>query len=630
MLKKIPGNLRHHSLLAILLAAASITIAVNLRDSVQASDTLTTTDSTTLVTICTYKTGDWSVCDSSGYQTRTVTKTPDGCQVDSSVPVPATKQTCTYAPPSCSYTYSDWSVCTSTGYQTRTVISQTPSGCVATTAPETKRTCTYTITTTDNTTATIACSYTYSAWSDCNSSGYQARTIATKSPSGCVDSATPILKQSCAYSTTDTASSTACAYNLTDWSACDTSGYQSRSIISKTPSGCYVSEQPELKRQCDAAATSSSTAAVTSLNPPFNFLNLNGGEVISGKIAIQGTVSNAKRVELYLIPAESNIPKYLGQAKLVSSNTWEYALDSTGQPNGSFYLRTKITNAYGTYDSPGRRLIILNPAAEVSAPDKTTGSEERTAARDIPSISAEWEERYFKRSTCIDQSVCGGDADPDMDGLNNNEEYRYGTDPTNPDTDQDGFLDGDEIKNGFNPLKAAPGDKSDKMVFQSPKDDTGEVKKDVYKVEQVELVAADNGSKNIRLSGKALPNTYVTLYIYSDPIVLTVKTDDDGNWSYLLDKNLEDGSHEVYVAVTDNTGQITAKSEPLAFIKTAEAATIIPPAEASAGARSASPADNYLNQGFSLFISIALGALALTVAALGLVKHELARKGSSE
>lgn len=42
--------------------------------------------------------------------------------------------------------------------------------------------------------------------------------------------------------------------------------------------------------------------------------------------------------------------------------------------------------------------------------------------------------------------------DPDEDGLTNAEEARYGTDPTNPDTDGDSFLDGEEIENDYNPL----------------------------------------------------------------------------------------------------------------------------------------------------------------------------------
>lgn len=42
--------------------------------------------------------------------------------------------------------------------------------------------------------------------------------------------------------------------------------------------------------------------------------------------------------------------------------------------------------------------------------------------------------------------------DRDGDGLSDEEEIGFGTDPNNPDTDGDGFGDAEEIKNGYNPL----------------------------------------------------------------------------------------------------------------------------------------------------------------------------------
>ncbi len=43
--------------------------------------------------------------------------------------------------------------------------------------------------------------------------------------------------------------------------------------------------------------------------------------------------------------------------------------------------------------------------------------------------------------------------DDDHDGLTNEEEEKLGTDPTNPDTDGDGFKDGDEVSGAKNPFK---------------------------------------------------------------------------------------------------------------------------------------------------------------------------------
>jgi hypothetical protein len=49
--------------------------------------------------------------------------------------------------------------------------------------------------------------------------------------------------------------------------------------------------------------------------------------------------------------------------------------------------------------------------------------------------------------------------DSDQDGLSDEEEKNYGTDPYNPDTDGDSYSDGAEVRSGYDPLKKAPGDK---------------------------------------------------------------------------------------------------------------------------------------------------------------------------
>lgn len=50
-------------------------------------------------------------------------------------------------------------------------------------------------------------------------------------------------------------------------------------------------------------------------------------------------------------------------------------------------------------------------------------------------------------------------ADTDSDGLPDDLERIYQTDPKNPDTDKDGYEDGLEVANGYDPTKKAPGDK---------------------------------------------------------------------------------------------------------------------------------------------------------------------------
>ena len=55
--------------------------------------------------------------------------------------------------------------------------------------------------------------------------------------------------------------------------------------------------------------------------------------------------------------------------------------------------------------------------------------------------------------------------DSDNDGLTDVEEELYGTKINKPDTDDDGFLDGEEVKNGFNPTGEGKIIKSDKVTI---------------------------------------------------------------------------------------------------------------------------------------------------------------------
>lgn len=209
--------------------------------------------------------------------------------------------------------------------------------------------------------------------------------------------------------------------------------------------------------------------------------------------------------------------------------------------------------------------------------------------------------------------------DSDQDGISDFDELNiYGTDPFSADTDQDGFTDGAEILSGFDPLDPAS---ETAVTFESPKE-RGVVREDILKVESV-----INASKNedeqedstavAILSGKGLPNSFVTLYVFSTPVVVTVKTDAEGNWTYRFDKELEDGTHEVYVGVTDNAGRLVAKSAPFTFVKEAEAfsagaTTQTPPAPIVVDRSMASEKMIYL------VLSISVVAIGLVLIMLGL------------
>lgn len=174
-------------------------------------------------------------------------------------------------------------------------------------------------------------------------------------------------------------------------------------------------------------------------------------------------------------------------------------------------------------------------------------------------------------------------ADTDKDGISDfDEQNLYNTDPRLPDTDNDGVQDGVEIMRGFDPLNPAT---EAVILYELPQESLGLVQDEILKIQKVVPVIVNNDEAGkvvqAEITGTALPNSYVTLYIFSTPTIVTVRSDENGAFSYTFEKELEDGEHEVYVAITDNTGAVVAKSNPFRFVKQAEAFT---PIDANAGA----------------------------------------------
>lgn len=93
--------------------------------------------------------------------------------------------------------------------------------------------------------------------------------------------------------------------------------------------------------------------------------------------------------------------------------------------------------------------------------------------------------------------------DSDQDGLSNQEEKLYGTDPDKADTDGDGYSDGAEIKSGYDPLKPAPGDKLMDSGTENPAANNAEDEKNITKdlankISAITL-SPDSEEKNISL-----------------------------------------------------------------------------------------------------------------------------------
>lgn len=68
----------------------------------------------------------------------------------------------------------------------------------------------------------------------------------------------------------------------------------------------------------------------------------------------------------------------------------------------------------------------------------------------------------------------------------------------------------------------------------------------------------------VTFSGKGLPKATVDLYFFSDPIVVTVDTDANGDWTYNLDVPLDSGNHIAYVTAKTGGGE-AVRSEVFRF-----------------------------------------------------------------
>ncbi|MBU4347269.1 hypothetical protein KKF23_01775 [Patescibacteria group bacterium] len=176
-------------------------------------------------------------------------------------------------------------------------------------------------------------------------------------------------------------------------------------------------------------------------------------------------------------------------------------------------------------------------------------------------------------------------VDSDGDGLPDDMEKRFGTDPQKADSDGDGYSDGDEIKNKYSPLGTgqtkeamSPIDEAiiNNKTLGQPKTEGDESEDLIVKTAANKNDEQGQASEGYVFDGQAEPNSVITVYVYSDlPLVATVKVDEYGNWQYELGSSLNEGEHEIYVAVNDNTGKVLLKSKPLNFfIKEAKAVSV--------------------------------------------------------
>lgn len=210
----------------------------------------------------------------------------------------------------------------------------------------------------------------------------------------------------------------------------------------------------------------------------------------------------------------------------------------------------------------GLRRIYEAANAERSAP---------TSMTDVSAALGELSGRLEAESKAL--SSAGGDLmfkDSNDDGISDFESVHvYGIDPVKPSPvsrmGDRTVKAGEKVLLGYDP-------KSESLVEVVP-EEPAKAKAPVVTVMKVKDVRLTD-EKKLVVAGRALPNSIVTIYIYSTPVIVRVKADANGEWTYVLDKELESGEHSIYMASVNNTGKIVAKSGQFSFTKTAEAATL--------------------------------------------------------
>jgi len=136
--------------------------------------------------------------------------------------------------------------------------------------------------------------------------------------------------------------------------------------------------------------------------------------------------------------------------------------------------------------------------------------------------------------------ICDKLTDSDCDGLTNAEEKLYGTDMSNADTDGDGYSDGVEVKSGYDPLKAAPGDKIDMGKSASASQSTTATNAPTLSEDYLQNLTAYISSKNGQSISTADINTFADEQLaksMGDPVTLDTLPNIDRSQIKILEQS---------------------------------------------------------------------------------------------
>ncbi|MDD5639238.1 MAG: hypothetical protein PHR47_00285 [Candidatus Pacebacteria bacterium] len=483
---------------------------------------------------CNHKYSDWGKCIDKK-QTRTILERDTSDCFD-------LQEELTRACVTCEYTYSNWSSCQN-GKRYRTVLSGFSEGC-----SEGEKI------TEENCTVVNCTAYVYSDWSSCQN-GKRTRKLISASPSGCLGNS--ILEEVC----NETESS--CSedkWECEPWGLCTKDNNQSRkcSIIFDCP--FVTNSTPELTKFCNF---SSSGAVVQDNN---NTLVVSTNSDLSAE-CVRENISDVTTCQAYI--SQINIVSECLANKI---NTYdkckEYLLNKYPQPVKCQGLKT------GECDTYIRDVLLADLKSNISSETK---EKLVSSVGGVATINAE-----NKIIKVVNSSGVSSDLKVDNIPLassntnvavnlvpienKNNEEYlspvaiTFDSNSNGIPDDMENRLGADYKKDELTGVDKAI---AEGKALEQPKFKSESLISGSLTIEQVRN--SDNAGI-IKFQGKAAPDKLLTLFIYSTmPIVITVKSDSNGNWVYELDKSLINGKHEAYIVVNNSEGRIVEASLPKPF-----------------------------------------------------------------
>lgn len=295
-------------------------------------------------------------------------------------------------------------------------------------------------------------------------------------------------------------------------------------------------QQDILLRLCETAACTTALAEAKStvtIQPPTGKFLVADGQTLSGQVIIPATVSGyIKRTEVVIDRVQGLSNVSLGPLIAATEGgkpVWRVTMNTLNLPggDGNFILKIRMTGADDrVYYSAPLAVTVKNTIAAAATPPVSTVVPPTSAAVPVP----------------------------------HNDTPSTGTTPSPTTT-------------AVKPTASAPSIEVPK-INTDPRT-TGTVTPEKLHVQKVENTQPAAEEKNLlTFSGVGPPNSVVTIFIYSDPIIVTTRTDANGNWVYSLDGELGNGQHQAYVTVTNDTGKVVEKSNPLSFfVSKAQAVT---------------------------------------------------------